>query len=314
MTQFTIVDNVITKAFVTSATSYVIPENVVLIKDSNDPETSVFHDLNDKLFDLSFAVNSKLQRIGHHAFLGCSKLRSIDFSNAASLTNIGYFSFGYCTSLTKLVFHYSLKSFESYGTFSQCYNFASVTFPDKVFGGSIFNYQLTKLIVSIKVGTVTLPEQLTTIGDLAFHSYKKDLVLGKNIVNLDSWAFLGYSGRYITLYGSLSRLYARCFDRCSNLIEVKFFNEVETIDTNAFVNCLSLRRIFFISSVKSIVATAFPNIKRICFYGNIDSIRGLLPNENIKQCVVLNNNRCTCKVKRTFTLVNSALTLIYISV
>ena len=360
MNKFEINDGILTKAYVTNDINYVIPSQVTLISDSESELTSAFYDLRQKEFKLSFEKDSKLTRIGKYSFYRCSKLLSIDFSNAIYLNSIGGNAFGCCSSLTKLEFPSSLVSIGEYGTFADCNNLRTVTFPDRcslvtlgsgtfystkittfrvpykcnylcgetfantpveyftveegntkfvIYEGSVFNSDLTLLYACRKIGDIRLPEQMTSIDNLAFSGCRSNLVLGKNVTSVSSLPFLEYLGKFITIYGAINILASRSFQSCSNLIEVKFFNDIGTIEENSFRYCNSLRRILFISPVKSIVESAFPNIKRICFYGNIESIKQLLPNSNVKQCIILSHNRC--KSKKSNGLITAMIILVY---
>ena len=74
------------------------------------------------------------------------------------------------------------------------------------------------------------------------------------------------------------------FEHASNLEEVIFCNEVNSIEASAFNGCGSLKRIVFAHPVKQIDRLAFPNIEILCFYGEVDSVRASISGVKIYEC------------------------------
>ena len=106
-----------------------IPDFAITINDGTD-KNYVFQDFINKDFELSFAENSKLTKIGDYAFYYCKGLQSINFTNAINLLEIGRFSFYNCEQIQTLTFPKSLTSFSGYGAFRKCTNLKKVTFQD----------------------------------------------------------------------------------------------------------------------------------------------------------------------------------------
>ena len=158
------------------SSSYTIPSDVVIIANGTE-SNHAFSVCQDQKFTLSFAANSKLQRIGNYSFYKCSGLESIDFTNAQKLVIIYEYAFAYCTSLTSVSFPPSLKDLAYYGTFFGCSNLERVAFDKngqlwRIDGGS---FSSTGLM------TVTLPPSVSTIAESAFTSTQiKEFILDGN--------------------------------------------------------------------------------------------------------------------------------------
>ena len=156
----------------------------------------------------------------------------------------------------------------------------------KEYDGSIFSFDLKTLIVHRKTGELSLPPQTTAIGYIAFSYLKADLKIGKNITSFNRLSFYTYQGKRISIHGIFDHVSDRMFESCDNLIEIKFKNEVNIIEMNSFNYCYKLRRVLFVHPVKSIVKTAFPDINKICFYGEVSSIREQITDIHINECKI----------------------------
>lgn len=333
---FEIKEGNLTKAHPNAGNAYVIPSEVIFI------EANAFSLFSKVEFSISFGSNSLVTKIGTSAFSGCTKLISIDFSNANNLKTIDNYAFYSCEALTSLSFPASLEVLGFYGSFNNCKNLISVTFPEdckiriietgtfkrtsikrfdvpasctrisgesfaftevewftvnekngcyKEYNGSVFNSDLTALVIHRKSGELSLPPTAKSIESISLSAFKGDIILNNNISSFQKWSFMGYQGRNIAIYGVFSSINKRMFEDCTKLVEVKFYNKVDTIESESFVRCRSLRRIVFAYQVQSIVSTAFPNINRICFSGEIANIKALIPNKYIHECSLVN----TCK-------------------
>ena len=103
------------------------------------------------------------------------------------------------------------------------------------------------------------------------------------------------------------------FECCYNLIEVKFYNEVSIIEENSFKYCYKLRRIIFIYPVKSIVKAAFPDINKICFYGEVSSVRTQINDVHINECKIFFNT-CFNKHQQRHSIHTNLLPIIILSI
>ena len=274
-----------------------------------------------QLTSIDFSNSKYLKSIGEFAFYLCSSLTTLHFpSSLESLDHYG--SFHGCSGITEVIFPDDSKIRTiAKGTFwgtkmTQFRVPASCTFLDgetfaytnverftvqegsntyKEYDGSIFSNDFKTLIVHRKSGKLSLPPETTSIGYISLSNLKIDIKLGKSITSFDRLSFFSFQGKRITILGIFDCISDRMFEECYNLIEVKFFNEVNSIEGNSFQYCNKLRRIEFVYPVKSIVKSAFPDINKICFYGEVSSIREQIKDIHINECKIFFN---TCIFRR----------------
>ena len=292
-----------------------------------------------QLTSIDFTNAKSLKSIGHYAFSGCISLTSLHFPS--SLESLDFYGpFAECDNINEVTFpdDSAIKTIGG-GTFwgtkiktfrvpSSCTYLNGETFAYttverftvqegnnkyKEYDGSIFSFDLTELIAHRKSGELSLPPETTTIRHIALSNLKADIKLRKNITTFESIAFYSYQGKRITIFGVFNNISARMFESCSNLIEVKFYNEVNNIEENSFKYCNKLRRIVFIHPVKSIVKTAFPDINKICFYGEVSSIRSNINDIHINECKIFFNT-CFNKHQQRHSPQTSILSIIILLV
>ena len=134
-----------------------------------------------------------------------------------SVTTIGSFAFGYCTSLTSITIPNSVTMIGSYAFF-YCTSLTSITIPNSVtMIGNYAFYSCTSLT------SITIPNSVTTIGNYAFST----------CTSLTS----------VTIPNSVTTIGERAFSFCSSLATVTIPNSVTTIGSYAFGYCTSLTSI-----------------------------------------------------------------------
>ena len=149
-----------------------------------------------------------------------------------------------------------------------------------------------------------MPPETTSIGHIALSNLKADIKIRKNISTFSDLAFYTYQGKRIAILGAFDRVNARMFESCNKLIEVKFYNEANIIEADSFKNCNKLRRVVFLYSVKAIVKTAFPDIIKICFYGEVSSIRAQIKDIHIIECKIFFNTCFNKQRQRSYINAN----------
>lgn len=172
-----------------AATSYVIPNTVVTIKQD------AFHDA-DRITNIT--VPNSVRTIEDRAFYGASSLASITLGN--NITNIGEFALAFLDSLTSISFPNSITTLGT-GIMQGNLNLVSATLPsglvsipDQAFTGARALTSITIPSTVTRIGasafenarsltSVTFPAGLTSIGQWAF----------ENAINLSSVIFLGTS-------------------------------------------------------------------------------------------------------------------------
>ena len=181
----------------TACTSINIPASVETIEDS------AFCGI--PLSYISFANNSRLMKIGTHAF---SSTPLIDFIMPDGVMEVREYAFSTCKKLQHLHISESLKEIPR----SMCSNaesLKSIVIPRSVtkIGDSAF--------VGCALESIVLSESITSIDDEAFRSNNIiSIVIPNNVTHIGRQAF-GYCNnlKEVTLNGCLSRLY-RTFDFC----------------------------------------------------------------------------------------------------
>jgi len=210
----------------TNLTSVTIPDNVTSI------EEGAFSGCTGLT---SVTIGSGVTSIGDHAFSGCTSLttinvdsgninyssdqgvlynknkttlviypkgkKDISFTIPNSVTSIGVWAFGYCTSLTNVKIPDSVTSIGNY-TFYECTNFASVTIPDNVTSIGVWAFFNCTSLTS-----VTIPNRVTSIGSNVFSactgltSVTFECSISSDYFNINAFGYSGvgegYFGSYI---------------------------------------------------------------------------------------------------------------------
>ncbi|EAX91460.1 surface antigen BspA-like [Trichomonas vaginalis G3] len=132
------------------STSYIIPESVVTIR------SSAFKEMTD-LTKIEFRSGTSLQTIEYDAFLGCSKLSSIEIPS--SVTSFGKKSFYNCAQLKSVFFGSKLTRISSQ-CFEGCTSLSTVSFSTCDSSCIIDSYAFSGC-TSLK--TLTLSENISSI-------------------------------------------------------------------------------------------------------------------------------------------------------
>ena len=148
----------------------------------------------------SVTIPDSVTTIGDSAFEACYSLTSVTIGN--SVTTIGYYAFRSCSSL---------KEFKG--------KFAAD-------GGRclIIDGVLNAFAIGCGVTQYTIPDSVTTIGDLAFY----------HCTSLTS----------VTIPDSVTTIIHNAFHDCSNLTSVTIGDSVTTIGEEAFYGCDSLKTVY----------------------------------------------------------------------
>ena len=234
-------------------------------------------------------------RIGENAFMSCSNLSNITFSN--SLTIIGSHAFRYCTSLTRLEIPSSVTEIQSYA-FDGCSNLTYIYLPSSVttIGSYAFDdcpkstiytnahssssgwesnwkgsqpiyYDFVSLDATDDfkyVAQTYMGEQYVTITGLtATGLNKKNLVIPDQIegisdIRLPANLFNGFSELVsIDLGAGVTKIPTNCFANCTKLETVVLHNGVTSIGQSAFLKCSKLTSINMPSTLTTIGRQAF---------------------------------------------------------
>ena len=279
-----------------------------------------------QLIKINFDNAKKLKTIGEKAFANCKNLRSLDFTYSYNLIGFLYYgSFTGCSSLSSVTIPDNSKiETISSGTFrstaitsfkipkscsyvrGESFGFCNIdqftvetgNIHYSVYKGSLYNYEKTVLVCYRATNDVLeLPEQTTTIGTTAFDGYPHSLLIPKQITTYYKMAFYVFYGTSITFMRPPDVIQANMFYYNPHLKAFYFFDSVSVIEEDAFIESNSIRYIYFIMPVTQIHENAFPFPEKICFAGNVESVKTCLPHIHIQECKLSFNDLITCYCK-----------------
>ncbi len=227
-----------------------------------------------KIVEPTFAVKGELiipdtiggypvQIIGNHAFRDCTSLTSLiipdgvkidkgAFSKCTGLKSVTFMGSAYITYINGSDF---TMSYPFYG----CENIDYITIKDlgKWCSGDVwdpsvmFDYAKNIYVNGELVTEITIPDDVTKIGEGAFRGWKNliSVTIGDSVTSIGDYAFSG----------------------CTGLTSVKLGDNVETMGKYAFKDCTSITSLTIPVSVKKIGAYAFdgccPDITIFCHTG-----------------------------------------------
>lgn len=223
-------------------------------------------------------------RIGNEAFLGCQNLTSVVLPDG--LKSIGEMAFAECESLTAFIIPNSVTSIE-YMALRGCWRLTSIVIPEHVTsiapGAFGFCHQLAISVseknskydsrgncnavietatntLAVGLGTTTIPNDITCIGELAFLGCHvlENLTIPVGVTTLENGAFAEcYNLQNITFPNTLQVIGDETFSHCPTLANVSIPDYVKAIGRNAFCDCNHLTSVTLGNSVKYIGENAF---------------------------------------------------------
>ena len=255
--------------------------------------------------------------IGDNAFNDCDTITSITLP--ISVTTIGNYAFYDCNLLASVAIPSSVTSIGNYA-FALCPNLETIDFQvesllntigDYAFAGRVFDDELL-IGERNKLATISLPENLNTIGEGAFMgsgltsivvpdnvSLLKDRVFsetnsltsittGTGINNISN--YFAYNSLLLTSINivSITSIGDYAFSRCLNLSNLIIPNTVTSIGKYAYAECSALDSVALSSALASIGEYAFNNCISLVSVILPESLTAL-GNNSFDGCVALAN-------------------------
>jgi uncharacterized protein YjdB len=171
-------------------------------------------------------IPKSVTSIGYWAFGLCTSLVSVTFEEPSSLTSIGRYAFYHCTSLASINIPDSVTSIGEVA-FQGCTSLASVTIPSNV-----TSIEFSAFYMCSSLASVSIPNNVTSIGVFAF----------SECTNLASVTFAPTS--------KVTSIGVGAFQGCSSLASVEIPNSVTSIENQAFMYCTSLATVTFAEPCK----------------------------------------------------------------
>ena len=171
--------------------------------------------------------------IEDNAFNGCSKLRTIQFSDSSRyhLLSIGKGCFSFCFSLSSFCIPPSI-SFLPENCFASCFSLQSITIPQNVtsIGKECF-------IHCHSLSSISLPYSLKRIEERSFEDCSSlvSIVIPHQVSFIDKYSFFNCSSlEYIQLSSSLKLLSKWCFSNCLSLEHIDIPSSISSLDRSTF--------------------------------------------------------------------------------
>ncbi len=211
-------------------------------------------------------------RIGENAFMSCSNLSNITFSN--SLTIIGSYAFRYCTSLTRLEIPSSVTEIQSYA-FDGCSNLTYIYLPSSVttIGRYAFDDCPKSTIYtnahssssgweSNWKGSQPIYYDFVSLDATDDFKYVAQTYMGEQYVTITGLTATGLNKKNLVIPDQIEgisdiRLPANLFNGLSELVSIDLGAGVTKIPTNCFANCTKLETVVLHNGVTSIGQSAF---------------------------------------------------------
>ena len=235
----------------------------------------------------SVTIPNSVTQIGSHAFNNCTGLTSVTIGN--SVTSIGADAFSLCHGLTSVNYTGTVDQWHSinfdygvlFGTnpiaFSHNLYLNNVLLTDLVFSDTTTNIN-DNFSFDTALTTITIPNSVTRIGDLAFYSCSglTSVTIPNSVTQIGGGAFCECTGlTSVTIPNSVTQIEGSIFYGCTGLTSITIPNSVTQIGSAAFSGCTGLISVTIPNSVTSIGDEAFngcTGLTSVTIPNSVDSI------------------------------------------
>ena len=198
----------------------------------------------------------------------------------SGVTSIGGRAFLKCTDLTSVMIPSGVTSIRE-GAFWGCTSLASVTIPNSVtsiegaaFNGTPWLNQQGEFVIvngillsyQGKGGSVSIPGNVTVIGDSAFYDCTAltSVTIPGSTTSIEGYAFFGCKNlASVTIPSNVTSIGKYAFGNCVGLTSVTLPSSVTSIGTGVFSDCTGLTSITIPNSVTNIEKFAFSECKAL---------------------------------------------------
>jgi len=233
-------------------------------------------------FLTDITVPSCVESIGSYAFLGCSRLQSINIQGAVS---IGDYAFRGCTSLENVTLAPTLSTIGEHAFYS-CVSLENVYISDLAswcgisFADEYSNplYYANSLYVNNSLTTdVVIPSGVTKIPEYAFASYSfnlRSIEIPSSVVSIGKNAFDGCHNAIYEVFG-VYYVDGWAIDSDTDVEFIWFDDNIAGIADHAFSDCAALTAVDIPAGVKHVGEYAFKycsSLSEVNFEDGVESI------------------------------------------
>jgi hypothetical protein len=211
----------------------------------------------------SVTIPNGVTSIGGGAFQGCSGLTSVTIGNGVSIINPNDLFTG--TSLNSVTIGSGVTNIVDYGFvgFSDllAINVDPANMAYSSVDGVLFNQSKTTLVECPggKVGSYTIPNNVTNIGDYAFDGCGRltSVSIPDSVTDVGVGAFSRAGLTSVTIPNGVPNIGSEAFSGCSSLTSVTIPSSVTNVGDAAFFGCWSLISVYFQGNAPTIGRDVF---------------------------------------------------------
>ncbi len=172
-----------------------------------------------------YSIPDSVTSIGDYAFGACTTLYSVTIGD--NVTSIGESAFADCTSLASVIIPDSVKSIGSFA-FRSCESLVSIVIPE-----GVTSIEERTFLDCTSLASITIPDSITNIGDGAFSNCMSlaSITIPDGTKSIGEWAF-GFctSLTSVTIPDSVNSIMLEAFNHCTNLKSITINNPECYID------------------------------------------------------------------------------------